>query len=102
MVGNLLLNAIRHTPADGTVLVDGRRDGADRRLGGHGRVRRHPPDDLERVFDVAWRAAARTPGRATGGGLGLAIVRGLVEAHRGTVSVSNHGPGCRFLVRLPA
>ena len=36
-----------------------------------------------------------------GGGLGLAIVRGLVEAHHGTVGVANTGPGCRFVVRLP-
>jgi signal transduction histidine kinase len=39
---------------------------------------------------------------AGGGGLGLAIVRGLVEAHRGAVSVHNVTGGCRFEVRLPA
>jgi signal transduction histidine kinase len=58
------------------------------------------------VFDVAFRGeAARTPestADAPGGGLGLAIVRGLVEAQRGAVAVSNIGAGCRFLVRLPA
>ena len=57
------------------------------------------------MFDVAVaRQLSPGPRRPvpTGAGLGLAIVRGLVEAHRGTVSVSNHGPGCRFLVRLPA
>ena len=36
-----------------------------------------------------------------GAGLGLAIARGLVEAHRGRIDASNHGPGCRFEVRLP-
>ena len=41
-------------------------------------------DDLPHVFDVAWRgSAARTPGPDTGAGLGLAIVRGIVEAHHG-------------------
>jgi len=59
------------------------------------------------VFDVAFRgAAARSPrtgvaGSETGAGLGLAIARGLVQAHGGEISVRNHGPGCRFEVRLP-
>jgi Signal transduction histidine kinase len=71
--------------------------------------------DLPRVFDVAYRSeAARTPRaadethdaaaepRATaGGGLGLAIVRGLVEAHGGRVSVANIDGGCRFEVGIP-
>jgi signal transduction histidine kinase len=67
-----------------------------------------PEADLPRVFDVAFRGeSARTPespreGDGGGGGLGLAIVRGLVEAHRGDVAVSNVGDGCRFVVRLPA
>ena len=37
-----------------------------------------------------------------GAGLGLAIARGLVEAHDGEISISNDGPGCRVRVRLPA
>jgi signal transduction histidine kinase len=41
-------------------------------------------------------------GRADGGaGLGLAVARGLVEAHRGEISVVNEGEGCCFTVRLP-
>lgn len=103
VVGNLVMNAIRHTPADGAILVEGRRDGAAIELSVTDACGGIHPDELERVFDVAWRgSSARTPETGTGAGLGLAIVRGLVEAHRGTVSVSNHGPGCRFLVRLPA
>ena len=56
------------------------------------------------MFDVAFRGeSARTPGSAaeTGAGLGLAIARGLVEAHGGEISVRNDGPGCRFVIRLP-
>ncbi len=61
-----------------------------------------PDDDLDRVFDVAWRGShARTPADDTGAGLGLAIVKGLVEAYDGHVEVRNQPPGCRFLVRLP-
>jgi signal transduction histidine kinase len=102
VVRNLLSNAIRHTPPDGTVVVAADvRDGraylrVDDACGGI------PADDLERVFDLAFRGvAARTPDEASGGGLGLAIARGLVEAHDGTIRARNHGPGCRFEVDLP-
>ena len=101
-VSNLVGNAIRHTPSDGTVLVrTAREDGAavlevSDRCGGI------PADDLDRIFDVAWRGtAARTPGPDAGAGLGLAIVRGIVEAHSGTVTVANGMDGCRFQIRLP-
>lgn len=103
VVGNLVMNAIRHTPADGAVLVEGHRDGRMVELtvtDGCGGI---AEPDLERVFDVAWRGSpARTPEPYAGAGLGLAIVRGLVEAHSGTVTVANHQAGCQFVVRLPA
>ncbi len=104
MVRNLLSNAIRHTPPDGTVVVvAGARDGqawlrVDDACGGI------PEHELDRVFDVAYRGnTARTPAPAdeSGAGLGLAIARGLVEAHAGHIEARNHGPGCRFEIRLP-
>ena len=59
-----------------------------------------PEADLARVFDVAFRGEqARSPG--AGGGLGLAIVRGLVDAQGGEVRVRNVDGGCRFEIRLP-
>lgn len=62
-----------------------------------------PDGDWAQAFEVAFRGTAgRTPGNDGGAGLGLAIARGLVEAHHGEISFSNHGPGCRVLVRLPA
>lgn len=102
VAANLLRNAIRHTPTDGSVIITGGRD----EEGGWFAVRDAcggiPEPDLPRVFDVAFRgASARTPDNQVGGGLGLAIVRGLVEAHRGTVSVHNVDGGCRFEVHLP-
>jgi signal transduction histidine kinase len=107
IVANLLRNAIRYTPADGTVTVTGGRDGDGGWFAVTDACGGIPDTDLGRVFDVAFRGeAARTPrpdGQrdGAGGGLGLAIVRGLVEAHRGAVAVSNVGGGCRFEVRLP-
>jgi signal transduction histidine kinase len=66
-----------------------------------------PSEDLARVFDVAFRGgAARTPDAepgtsGSGAGLGLAIVRGLIEVHRGNVEVENVEDGCRFVVTIP-
>jgi signal transduction histidine kinase len=107
-VENLVANAIRHTPAGGEVRVTVTpAAGADAatRFGevsvedGCGGI---PDDALPRVFEPGWRGtAARTPGEGEGAGLGLAIVRGVAEAHSGEVGVANHGPGCRFVMRLP-
>jgi signal transduction histidine kinase len=108
VVRNLVSNAVRHTPPDGSVvLAAGAEDGQAwlQVQDGCGGI---PEHDLDRVFDVAFRGSvARTPqdtseGQADiGAGLGLAIARGLVEAHDGRIAASNHGPGCRFEVRLP-
>jgi signal transduction histidine kinase len=185
VVRNLVANAVRHTPPDGTVVLAA---GADQNQAwlrvqdGCGGI---PPAELERVFDVAFRGTeSRTPGggspsagcpaavRSAGGsdvvagagsaggcagsnvvagagsaggfdvvagcdtaeagegslrlrpandggtagaryddpldgvgnagaGLGLAIARGLVEAHHGRIEARNYGAGCRFEVRLP-
>ena len=111
-MANLLRNAIRHTPSDATVSVTGGRDERGGWLAVTDSCGGIPEADLPRVFDVAFRGeSARTPGEDTGvldgvrpaarGGLGLAIVRGLVEAHSGHVKVGNVTGGCRFTVHLP-
>jgi signal transduction histidine kinase len=104
VVANLVLNAIRYTPPDGTVTIDGGRDAGGAWLSVSDTCGGIPDGDLEKVFDVAFRGSkARTPDACgSGGGLGLAIVRGLVEAHGGAVAVRNVMGGCRFEVRLPA
>jgi signal transduction histidine kinase len=106
VVRNLVSNAIRHTPPDGTVAVQIGVDGRDAVLAVDDACGGIPDGELTRVFDVAFRgSAARTPTpneeEQAGGGLGLAIAKGLVEAHRGRIDAQNHGPGCRFEVRLP-
>jgi signal transduction histidine kinase len=103
IVGNLLRNAIRYTPADGTITVTGGKEPSGGWLAVSDSCGGIPDADLSRVFDVAFRGApARTPEKEVNGGLGLAIVRGLVEAHHGRVSVANVGGGCRFEVHLPS
>jgi signal transduction histidine kinase len=99
---NLLENAIRHTPSDGSVAVE---VGVDvdhpsvafvsvRDTGGG-----VAEQDLPRVFDVAFQG---DPARRSGaGGLGLAIAKRFVEAHDGELVARNEGDGARFTVRLP-
>lgn len=112
VLANLIMNGIRHTPADGLVEISARAIEGGVELSvtdGCGGI---AEDDRARVFDVAWQGgAARTPDltdvHTSRAGLGLAIVKGIVEAHRGDVSVENvadpePGSGCRFLVVLPA
>jgi signal transduction histidine kinase len=109
-VTNLLVNAIRYTPPDGTVHIAAGHDRADVWLAVSDTCGGIPEEDLPRLFDVAFRGErARTPARglevppvAAGGGLGLAIVRGLVEAHGGRVEARNTAAGCQFVVRIPA
>ncbi|MGP4007888.1 sensor histidine kinase [Streptomyces sp. 4N124] len=100
VLGNLLVNAIRRTPTDGTVAVAAERSADGVVLSvtdGCGGI---PEEDLPRVFDTGWRGNdARTP--PAGAGLGLAIVRGIVEAHQGRAAVHNVPGGCRFEVTLP-
>ncbi|MEU3598420.1 HAMP domain-containing sensor histidine kinase [Streptomyces sp. NPDC006798] len=102
-VGNLVSNAVRHTPRGGTVTLRAARARADTLTvevadtgGGI------PADDLPYVFDRFWRADKSRNRRTGGSGLGLAIVRKLAEAHGGSVSVrSTLGEGSVFTLHLP-
>jgi len=99
-VANLVANAITHTHHGGAVqvTVDRAPDGRIRLcvLDGCGGIDR---DVIEHVFEVGWQAQ---PARGGGAGLGLAIARGVVEAHAGRIVVRNVGAGCAFDVELPA
>lgn len=98
---NLLENAIRHTPSDGAVIVEAGVDNEHAYVSIADSCGGIPESDIGRVFDVAFRgASARTPNDG-GAGLGLAIARGIVQAHHGQINVRNEGSGCRFTVRLP-
>lgn len=101
-VTNLVGNAIRHTDAGGTVALSARR-APDGRIhvavtDGCGGI---PETDLGRLFDVGWRAAPERGTEDAGAGLGLAIAKGVVEAHSGSIGVANVPGGCRFDVVLP-
>ncbi|KAK1185476.1 ATP-binding protein [Streptomyces sp. NBS 14/10] len=102
MVGNLVSNAIRHTPAGGSVTLSARADPETVEIDVADTGTGISADELPHVFDRFWRAE-KSRGRQSGGsGLGLAIVRRLTEAHEGTVTaVSTPNVGSTFTLRLP-
>lgn len=102
-LGNLVSNALRHTPADGTVTLAARRDGDHVALTVTDTGTGIDPADLPHVFERFWRAEKSRSRRTGGSGLGLPIVRHLTTAHRGTATVSSSpGKGSVFTLRLPA
>lgn len=101
-IDNVVDNAIRHTPAGGSVTATARADGTGLEVVVWDECGGIPASDLDRVFDVAFRGDDSRSRDTGGGGLGLAIARGLVEARAGGISVRNREPGCEFTVRLPA
>jgi two-component system OmpR family sensor kinase len=103
VLGNLIRNALVHTPPGARIEVSVARAGEEVHL----EVRDHGPGlpaaDMDALFDRFWRAeGGRERGRA-GAGLGLSIVAAIVDAHGGSIIAANApGGGARFTVRLPA
>jgi CheY-like chemotaxis protein len=103
VVWNLASNAVKFTPKGGRMEVQLGRVGTHVQLSVRDNGKGISPDFLPYVFD-RFRQADSTSTRKYGGlGLGLAIVRHLVELHGGTVNAESHGPdqGATFTVRLP-
>ena len=97
---NLVQNAVRHTPADGTVLVVARRDRAELEIAVEDTGEGIAPEDLVRVFEPFWRGDPARSG--AGSGLGLALAERIVDALGGTIRAeSQPSRGSRFAVRLP-
>jgi len=97
---NLLTNAVRHTPSDGSVAVYAERREQEVLVRVEDTGSGLSPDALDRMFDRFWRSDRARSG--SGAGLGLAIARGLVEAHGGAIWAENgaHG-GAKVFFTLP-
>ncbi|MFE2416649.1 ATP-binding protein [Streptomyces hokutonensis] len=102
VLGNLVSNALRHTPVDGTVTLTAWREDDRAVLTVTDTGTGIAPEDLPHVFERFWRADQSRSRRTGGSGLGLSIVRDLAAAHSGTVeAASTPGTGSTFTLRLP-
>jgi len=104
VIANLLSNAAKYTEPGGRIEVTARREGDEVALCVSDNGIGIPPDMLSRIFEL-FTQGKRGIDRSQGGlGLGLTLVRRLVEAHGGQVVAESDGVGCgsRFTVRLPA
>jgi signal transduction histidine kinase/HAMP domain-containing protein len=96
----LLDNALRHTPSGGSIVVSARRNVTEARLAVADTGEGIPADEQPFVFDRFYRGDPSREGRSAG--LGLAIARGLAEAHGGRIEVvSAPGVGSTFTVHIP-
>jgi signal transduction histidine kinase len=104
VLGNLVNNAFRYTPAGGsiTLSVEAVSGGVRLRLADTGEG--IPPGDLPFIFDRFWRGdRSRAHKAGATSGLGLAICKQLVQAHGGRIDVeSEPGKGTTFIIDLPA
>lgn len=100
---NLLLNAVRFTPKEGTIIVEAEDRAGDVRVSVTDNGRGIQPDNLEKIFKVFFQEDEHMTRRYGGLGLGLSIARELVDLHGGEIWAESEGPGkgAAFYVRLP-
>jgi CheY-like chemotaxis protein len=100
---NLLNNAAKYTDRNGQILVTARRDGGDAVVTVRDNGRGIAADMLPRIFDLFTQASSGRAHPHGGLGIGLTLVRSLVELHAGTVTAHSAGllRGSEFTVRLP-
>ena len=101
--GNLLTNSVKYTPHSGHIWLAAERQGEEVFVSVRDNGIGIPPESLRSIFDM-FSQVDRSIERSTGGlGIGLALVKGLVEMHGGTVTAESPGvgKGSTFTVRLP-
>lgn len=102
VVDNLLSNAVKYSPPGSTVTVGLREENSVASIGVRDQGPGIPDNERDRLFKDFGRLSARPTGGEKSTGLGLAICRKIVEAHRGTIIAENiPGGGCEFRVTLP-
>ena len=99
---NLVANALRHTPNGGEVSLDCRLEGSTAVIAVHDTGSGIDPQHLPHLFDRFYKVDASRGGVETGSGLGLSIVKAVIDRHRGAVAVVSSPGGSTFELRLPA
>ncbi|MDB5947829.1 MAG: putative histidine kinase, hybrid [Ramlibacter sp.] len=102
IVSNLLTNALKYTPPGGDVALAVRREGETALIEVRDSGEGIPAALLPHIFDLFVQGERTLDRRAGGLGIGLTLVRRLVELHGGTVGVESSAHGSKFTVRLPA
>ena len=102
VIDNLLTNAIKYSPADKTITVGGRFTENNVTLFVRDEGAGIPQDQIEKVFDRFYRIDDKLTRRTQGTGLGLYLVKAIVEAHKGEISVKSQvGSGSTFYFTIP-
>jgi PAS domain S-box-containing protein len=103
VISNLLNNAAKYTPRGGAIVLAAERDGDDALIAVSDNGIGIPPDALEDVFKMFTQVSQHAQHIPGGLGIGLSLVRSLVELHGGTISAASAGTGqgSVFTVRLP-
>jgi signal transduction histidine kinase len=100
---NLISNAIKYTPKGGKIEITLHQAGRDIRFKAVDTGIGIPPEDLDRIFEKFYRIKTEQTRSISGSGLGLSIVKGIVDAHNGSIHVeSEKGKGTTFIVSMPA
>ncbi|NPV57739.1 MAG: hypothetical protein HPY76_13870 [Anaerolineae bacterium] len=103
VLANLVSNALRHTPGGGVVTISARRNTAGVEVTVRDSGEGIPTEDLPHIFDQFYRGEKSRSRQTGGAGLGLAIARGIVQAHGGTIRAeSAPGAGTRVIFTLPS
>jgi signal transduction histidine kinase len=99
---NLVQNALRHTPPDGSIVIRAQDAGPEIEISVADTGEGIEPEVLPRIFDRFHRGANRARTREAGSGLGLTIAKGIVELHGGRIwAKSDPGAGATFFLALP-
>jgi signal transduction histidine kinase len=102
VLGNLLTNALRHTPQGGCITLSAAASDGMVEVTVTDTGPGIPPEDLSYIFERFWRGEKSRSRAGGGSGLGLAIAKQLVELHGGVIGVENApGQGARFRFTLP-
>ena len=101
--GNILVNAAKYTDRGGRIQLTARRDGSDAVVSVADNGIGIPVDHLPKLFEMFSQVDSALERTQGGLGIGLSLVKGLVEMHHGRVEARSDGPGCgsEFIVRLP-